>query len=221
MSSATTIAAPPRPIRTWDGRHHRGVKRVLELYREVDAANAELVNRGGHTVSCRPGCGSCCRQWVGTWYLEALIAAAECERTGYDLSQREVENQRDTLLLSGMTRERWFGLGNRCVFLRSDDLCGIHNARPLACRAVLVVTSPQDCASATGEIRRVENRAIMMEAYHRMLSFHSIEGITPFVAAALPVMLDLVLKGGKPSDLTKKDGVYGLTEPSRPAQAGG
>lgn len=215
----STIVAEPRPIRTWDGRHHGPIKRILQLYRQVDDGNAELARLGQHITTCRAGCSHCCEQWIGTWYLEAIICLAEAERVGYDLSQRLVTSQRDTLSLPDMTRERWFGLHNPCVFLRSDKLCGIYHARPLSCRAVYVTSEASMCGSATGVVSRVDNRDLMREANRRMLSEHVMCGIRPAVVAALPVMLDLVLRGGKPADLAKKDGVYGLADQAPAYQA--
>jgi Fe-S-cluster containining protein len=123
----------------------------------VDAAEA------GKTVSCRKGCGACCRQLVpvsrseGERLLrvvdalpaarrEALTArftAAEAAIEGAGLDQRRGRSDR---ALSAA----YFALGLPCPFLE-DESCSIHPERPLVCREYLVTSPAALCAGPAQE----------------------------------------------------------------------
>jgi Fe-S-cluster containining protein len=123
----------------------------------VEAAEA------GNTVSCRKGCGACCRQLVpvsrteGERLLqlvetmpadrrEALskrFAAAEAAIEGAGLKERGERSDRE---LSAA----YFALRIPCPFLE-DESCSIHPERPLVCREYLVTSPAELCAGAAQE----------------------------------------------------------------------
>ncbi len=129
-----------------------------------------LVDRGvaaaeaaGLKISCRAGCGACCRQIVPISQAEArhlarlVEAMPEPRRTqvrerfdaalaaldagglleAIDAAREQVDG--DARVELG---RRYFGQGVACPFLE-DESCGIHPERPLSCRQYLV-TSPAD-----------------------------------------------------------------------------
>ncbi len=136
---------------------------------EVVPALQGLVNavvgaaEAGKTVSCRKGCGACCRQLVpvslseGERLLrvfdalprerrEALrprFAAAEAAIEAAGLGQREGRSDRE---LSAA----YFALGLPCPFLE-DESCSIHLERPLICREYLVTSPAELCAGPAQE----------------------------------------------------------------------
>ncbi len=113
----------------------------------VEAAEA------GKSISCRKGCGACCRQLVpvsrsegerllqvieampgeSRRTLAARFAAAEKTIDAAGLKMREGRSDRE---LSAA----YFALGLACPFLEEES-CSIHRERPLICREYLV-TSP-------------------------------------------------------------------------------
>ncbi|HEV2323939.1 MAG TPA: YkgJ family cysteine cluster protein [Terracidiphilus sp.] len=123
-------------------------------------------NQLGEQLSCREGCGACCRQavpispvearaiaeWLGEQPEErraALLerfrrAAARLEESGIAQAARETgpETTRDGMHELGL---RYFTLGIPCPFLE-DERCTIHEIRPLRCREYLVVSSAEHCA---------------------------------------------------------------------------
>jgi Fe-S-cluster containining protein len=123
----------------------------------VEAAEA------GHTVSCRKGCGACCRQLVPVSRTEgerllqlvkampadrrealaARFAAAEAaiDRTG--LKERGDRSDRELSVA-------YFAQGIACPFLE-DESCSIHPERPLVCREYLVTSPAELCAGAAQE----------------------------------------------------------------------
>lgn len=118
----------------------------------VEAAEA------GKTISCRKGCGACCRQLVPVSRTEgerlltvvdampeerraglhARFKAAEAAIVGAGLGERDGRSDREL-------STAYFALRVPCPFL-VDESCSIHPERPLVCREYLV-TSPAELCS--------------------------------------------------------------------------
>jgi Fe-S-cluster containining protein len=126
----------------------------------VQRASAE-----GRAVSCRKGCGACCRQLVPISEVEArrigrlveelpeprrqeIRTRFECARERLSdagllpkLEDRESFADGDALSF-GRT---YFQLGIPCPFLE-DESCSVHADRPIACREYLVTSPAANCA---------------------------------------------------------------------------
>ena len=118
----------------------------------VEAAEA------GQVVSCRKGCGACCRQLVPVSRTEgerllqlvaampaerrqalaARFAAAEAAIDGAGLKERDGRSDREL-------STSYFALSLPCPFLE-DESCSIHLERPLVCREYLVTSPAELCA---------------------------------------------------------------------------
>ncbi|MGK2927539.1 MAG: YkgJ family cysteine cluster protein [Lysobacterales bacterium] len=136
---------------------------------ETQASEREL------KVSCRKGCGACCRQLVPVTPAEARLLAHIVSGLP-DAAQAVIrERFRQTVqsLQDAGLEERamnyhklpspevralvfeYFQLGITCPFLEEES-CSIHPLRPLACREYLVVSSPEHCATLDGtQIQRL------------------------------------------------------------------
>lgn len=119
----------------------------------------------GETITCRAGCGACCRQYVPVSDLEARALAALLERMPEDRQARVRARFADAearLREAGMWDRlarggrmlpsehmplvvNYFHLGIACPFLE-DEACSIHPDRPLICREYLVVSPETHCA---------------------------------------------------------------------------
>src|SRR4051812_22701427 len=141
---------------------YRGLAEHLTA-RAVDAAKA-----AGHTVSCRKGCGACCRQLVPVSALEARELARVIEQTAeprrtvlrerFAAARRRLETDAPDLLAALLRCEElsppqiaalghhYFRLGLACPFLE-DESCSIYEHRPVDCRQYLVVSPPEYCAA--------------------------------------------------------------------------
>ena len=117
----------------------------------------------GQTISCRKGCGACCRQLVpmsrteGELLLQlveampgerqetlrARFAAAEAAIDGAGLRERGGRSDRE---LSAA----YFALRLPCPFLEEES-CSIHPDRPLVCREYLVTSPAELCAGPAQE----------------------------------------------------------------------
>jgi Fe-S-cluster containining protein len=162
------VAVPTEPTATRD---------LLPFFRavaEVVVGRAvRQVGDAGDTVSCRAGCGACCRQLVPITPPEAHQIAAVIE--AMPEARREVVERRfaearaklsaasllDTLLrpedaAEGSLRRLgldYFELEIACPFLE-DESCSIYEERPIACREYLVTSPAEACARPSAETVR-------------------------------------------------------------------
>jgi Fe-S-cluster containining protein len=117
----------------------------------------------GKVISCRKGCGACCRQLVpvsrteGERLLQVVeampadrreavkkrFAAAEAAIAAAGLKERRGRTDREL-------STAYFALRVPCPFLE-DESCSIHPERPLVCREYLVTSPAELCAGPTQE----------------------------------------------------------------------
>lgn len=130
----------------------------------------------GENVSCRAGCGACCRQLVPiseteAIYLNDVIAEMPSERQTVILQRFSEAAARitaaglsDKLNLGALATpeerrkvgDTYFALGIACPFLE-DESCSIYDHRPLVCREYLVTSPAANCSAPTpGSITMVE-----------------------------------------------------------------
>ncbi len=131
----------------------------------------------GRIVSCKAGCGACCRQMVPLTIFEAE-ALANWIRTLPEARQQELAERFHQALLKvsaaglidRMVDETWLLDSDSarelcldylyarvpCPFLENES-CSIHSIRPLVCREYLVTSPPEHCYDpATLQVEPVE-----------------------------------------------------------------
>jgi Fe-S-cluster containining protein len=145
---------------------------LANLMAEVGTERAE---RSGQAITCRKGCGACCRQPVPVTDSEASALARLVSELP-ESRQREVrarfaaalerldaagllETLRRPAALDdadvGALAKSYFQLGIACPFLE-EEACSIHAERPLSCREFLVTSGAEHCANASDhDVRRV------------------------------------------------------------------
>jgi Fe-S-cluster containining protein len=172
----------------------------------IGAAASEAV-AGGRSISCKAGCGACCRQLVPISIFEAEALAAWV-RTLPEPTQQEIAQRFDQALrklATGGILERLVATGNEfwdpeneahknlsieyhyqrvpCPFL-VDEACSIHPIRPLICREYLVTSSPEYCVDpATLQTEMVPMPIRLMPALNRIGAEveHNTRGWIPLV----------------------------------------
>jgi Fe-S-cluster containining protein len=119
----------------------------------------------GSPISCKAGCGACCRQLVPVSLFEAE-ALTEWIATLPADERAKLESRfhqallalRDAGVLDKILDDRWvhdqgatsqlaidyFHAGVPCPFLENES-CSIHSIRPLSCREYLVTSPPAYC----------------------------------------------------------------------------
>jgi len=181
----------------------------------VNVAVAEATE-AGRTISCRKGCGACCRQYVPLTPTEAHAIARLVEqlpeprrtqvRHRFDDARARLqsagmlERLRDEHLrgLSGDAIRRlgldYFALGIACPFLE-DESCSIHAQRPIACRDYLVTSPAENCANPTPQTVRMVGGPIG-KAWRALAELDAASTGRP--AARLPLVLALEFASAHP-----------------------
>jgi Fe-S-cluster containining protein len=127
---------------------------------------SDETREAGRPISCRAGCGACCRQLVPVSLFEAEALSAwinsmpEEKRAAIEQRfHRALTALRDAGVIDKILEQEWvedgdlttqlaidyFHAGVPCPFLENES-CGIHPIRPLSCREYLVTSPPELCA---------------------------------------------------------------------------
>lgn len=179
---------------------------VRGLSDTIVAESSQAVESLGACVSCKAGCGACCRQMVAISEVEARRIGRVVEnfpepRRGvvearFAAARRQLE---DAGLLPQLLRRAqlsdaeytalaaaYFGQQIPCPFLE-DESCSIYEERPITCREYLVTSPPEHCAAPTPEtIRRVRLPLRVFNALARWQvppSAHFLERWVPLILA--------------------------------------
>lgn len=212
-SCTAEVVVPNRPVTL--------LELLPVLWRFQDALIqvwSESATEAGKAISCRKGCGACCRQLVPVSEIEALhltrvladlpdeararvtarfeAAVAQLERTGLLASLTQ---------LAGRSREEkrrvglaYFSERIACPFLE-DESCSIHAERPSACREYLVTSPAANCVNPTPEtVETVRHSAKFSQI---LFTFREGAGSAPL--SAIPLVL-ILQQPGRPG-LSKRE----------------
>ncbi len=161
-----------------------GLRAIAETH---TTAGSKAAEEAGTPVSCRKGCGACCRQLAPVLPIEVpalaraldemtperragVIARATearrvAERAGLRADLDAVTDPETTLAFRWRVATAWFALGIDCPFL-DEGACSIHAERPLSCREYLVTSDPKHCEDPAGKgVVRVVLSGSPSEAY--------------------------------------------------------
>ena len=140
---------------------------LQKLVNEVVAVSVKELEGRNKTVSCKAGCGACCRQIVPISDIEAHAIAEVIERMPDERRAHVMERFADAERRLAATKPldemidgingpdryefavAYFKYGVACPFLE-DESCSIYPDRPLICREYLVHTPVERC-SKVGE----------------------------------------------------------------------
>jgi Fe-S-cluster containining protein len=151
---------------------------MLPLFRSLTDSFVQMAVEdtvaGGASISCKAGCGACCRQLVPISEVEAIrirdlvgamleprrseirarfkSAIERLDESG--LLQKLIERERltkDEIIPLGMN---YFRQGIACPFLEHES-CSIYEERPLSCREYLVTSPAEQCANPSPETIRM------------------------------------------------------------------
>lgn len=145
------------------------IVRVMERLGEEAAALEERGARErGHTISCRMGCAACCRMLVPLSVPEAFVLQDHVAHLPADRQMeiaRKMADTKATLTAHGLLDQlravadsttaipdealdplnrAYYALRQPCPFLE-DETCSIYEARPAACRELLVTSPAHFC----------------------------------------------------------------------------
>jgi Fe-S-cluster containining protein len=190
-----------------------------QLTSDIVSAVGVAFDESATPISCRAGCGACCRQLVPINLFEAE-ALAEWMRSLPEERQQELlgrfsvalQQLRESGLLARMSgaqfwtqtpdqSERFMLEYKRfniaCPFLENES-CGIHPIRPLICREYVVTSSPEFCETLEKDkVKRIEIPVKASDAMFRMAAMidRNERGWIPLVFFA-----EWMKGNGKPGD---------------------
>jgi Fe-S-cluster containining protein len=143
---------------------------ILPVLQSLDdsllSAVAEQLAEANLPISCKAGCGACCRQMVPLSIFEAEALAAWINTLDPETRQILAQRFHQALLkfasaglIDRLATNDWladddsarqltldyFYQGVPCPFLQNES-CSIHPIRPLICREYLVTSDPRHCA---------------------------------------------------------------------------
>jgi len=128
----------------------------------------------GKTVSCKAGCGACCRQMVPLSAPEAFFVfdllnsiqgekkQVFVERFNQIAKRLEAQHLIELLLSESFDDDKVYALAVDyfswqipCPFLINES-CAIHSFRPVACREYSVTSAPQLCSTPfSGKVNKI------------------------------------------------------------------
>jgi Fe-S-cluster containining protein len=142
---------------------------LLPILQDFDSSMINHVvgeaTEAGHPISCRKGCGACCRQMVPLSIFEAeflgqwfITLPKERQAELEERFQKSLIKLKEAGVLDKIMDQKWgtdeksfiqmavdyFHAGVPCPFLE-DESCGIHPIRPLICREYLVTSPAELC----------------------------------------------------------------------------
>jgi len=188
---------------------------LRELCNQVADGVVQIAQENGDEISCKQGCGACCRQYVPVSPAEARLMFAlveempEPRRTIIKQRFEEAVQQfkESAVMEAAMNYNRlpqakrikmgkdYFQLGIACPFLEKES-CSIYPDRPLICREYLVISSPSHCAALDGDhIERLKLPVSVAQTFSNMEGARR-KGVNP----CLPLILALEWTADHPDD---------------------
>ncbi|MEO8648150.1 MAG: YkgJ family cysteine cluster protein [Acidobacteriota bacterium] len=167
------------------------LRRMLPVFQMIsdnfNNVGEQQLNETGKSISCKAGCGACCRQLVPVSEPEAhqlteLVdnlpeprrneirkrfseANDRLRTTGF--FERLAEAARSDEAKYRATVREYFALQIACPFLEKES-CSIHKDRPVACREYLVTSPAEFCTSAQGD--KIENVAYLFKVKDSLIT---------------------------------------------------
>lgn len=217
----TVPASPVKP--------HRMLPVFQQMANAFVGISSDAVETAGKKISCKAGCGACCRQPVPLAEIEAYQLAELVEQMPEP--HRSVVRKRFADGYEHFSKLGWFanivecakpphpgnpGYGPRklaalvqeyfkqgvpCPFLEEES-CSIHESRPLACREYLVTSPAENCSKPAAD--SIDMIPLMIKPSHSLLAIAQTEssrrlGLLPMIRA-----LDFV--GKHPEKFPEKTG---------------
>lgn len=201
---------------------------LLPIIQNLENAIVDKVSReaevAGRPISCRAGCGACCRQMVPISPFEAEALSAWLDTLPEDRMatlrerfHRALSTLRDARVLNSILDGTWvldeerctqlaidyFHAGVPCPFLE-DESCSIHPIRPLSCREYLVTSPPEFCRDPS--VNDVSGVVLPLRLSRAMFTFgqhldQNSRGWIPLI-----FLLAFAKRGVKPGDLVAGTG---------------
>ncbi|MDQ4122202.1 MAG: YkgJ family cysteine cluster protein [Acidobacteriota bacterium] len=189
------MTVPAKPVK---------MSRMLPIFQAMTSSFAGVGEAAaaarGEEISCKKGCGACCRQAVPLMEIEVYQIRdlvenmpeprrSEIKRRFAEAFNYFVENGwfekmshfNEMTIQEGLkTVMEYFYEGVPCPFLE-DESCSIHLERPLICREYLVTSPAENCANPTPAT--IERAELPIKISPVILRFNRFGRFVPLIAA--------------------------------------
>lgn len=132
-------------------------KNGLEILRQLYYLYDGVQNYFNPYYSCKVGCSYCCYPYVGASMIESKLAKIYIENNISENLQRlffrKICRHKNDYLSpretggtdAGRLQAEYFAKQIPCPFLSENNACLVYSVRPLACRALAVISDPKEC----------------------------------------------------------------------------
>lgn len=207
-------------------------RKMLPIFQRMSNSFVQIgidgVNAEGKQISCKAGCGACCRQPVPIAEIEAHEIADLVEKMPKPRRSEIIKRFKDACehffkmgwfekldSVPAMEHEKrqnviheYFAQGIPCPFLE-DESCSIYEDRPLACREYLVTTPAENCKKPSKEgINMVPLPVKPSATLCKITKTENLSEAVNFV----PLILSLEWAKKFPDNSTKKTGEQWMAE---------
>ena len=216
------MTVPAKPVKP-----HRMLPVFQKMTNSFVEMSAMAAGVRGETVSCRAGCGACCRQPVPISELEVYniaevvdempeprrseirqrfeAAADHFRKIGWFDRMKAIGDLTLTETKATVASEinkagvDYFREGVACPFLENES-CSIHEARPLSCREYLVTSPATNCSQPTADNIKMVELLIKPSQTVRWI------GTTGTFTGFIPLIRALELAEANPEKFEEKTG---------------
>ena len=228
-----TVGGKPLNLQMTVPAKHVKPHRMLPIFQQMTNAfvgmSVNAVEEKGKTISCKAGCGACCRQPVPVseleiYHLAEIVeamdeprrsevkkrfsdAVAHFEKLNWFERMKNCAEMTKTEMPETVMEEvdkavmQYFYEGVPCPFLENES-CSIHEARPLSCREFLVTSPAENCSKPT--IETVEKIDLFVKSSETM---RFVGGTQNFAKVGfLPLIRALELSEKVPETFVEKTG---------------
>lgn len=218
------MTVPAKPVKP-----HRMLPIFQKLTNSFVDLSVQDAEENGEKISCKAGCGACCRQPVPLSEVEVYNIAELVETMPAE--KRDRVKRRFSEAVSHFREAGWFEKMGKCAemartqpqdtvtpelqkivmeYFREgvpcpflvDESCSIHEERPLACREYLVTSPAENCSAPSAE--NVKKVPLLMEPSKAMKSVGTTGKF--YHLGIIPLILALELADDVPEHFVEKTG---------------
>lgn len=168
---------------------------ATEMHRTDLSAKFELkvrqeVSDRGESITCTPGCASCCYHPVMISILEGISIYRYLQKKGRWTDKLKAKLKETSDLQYGTSFEVWLFSMIPCPLLDGKNRCTAYEARPFICRSYYATSDPYNChPHRLGDKTKLVDRRDVVDEFHnrqaKALAQHNLHFLSMPIGKAL------------------------------------